>query len=207
MTKEKKDFIYKFVKRYYTRNQFEVLYNQLQSGFNCPETSSTSRILDAVSVLLGFCQNERNFKHEPALLLEQNSTRPYADLKPKILKMVDKQTKKVTSELSTTLLLSYLLSSLSSKDRHRLAATAQHYIAQGLYEIIQKCHPELVSGSIKKIPGRARNDIFLAGGIANNKIISEYLISQGAIVNQKIPRGDAGISFGQIIYYLANPRH
>ena len=36
----------------------------------------------------------------------------------------------------------------------------------------------------------------------NNKIISEIMEKQGFYLNKKIPRGDAGISFGQIIFYL-----
>ena len=71
------------------------------------------------------------------------------------------------------------------------------------------------------LPKLGNDKFYLAGGLANNKIISKYLISKGAIVNQKIypdnlsrnkfigvPRGDAGISFGQIFYHLlADPRH
>lgn len=68
---EIKDFIYKFIKKYYSRNQFKLLFNQLQQNFNCQETSSTARILDAVSVLLGFAKNQRNYKHEPIDLLEK----------------------------------------------------------------------------------------------------------------------------------------
>ena len=44
--------------------------------------------------------------------------------------------------------------------------------------------------------------IFLSGGISNNKIISSYLEQKGAFANKKIPRGDAGLSFGQIIHQL-----
>ena len=73
------------------RNQFELLYNQLKQNFNCQETSSTGRILDAVSLLLGFCKNERNYKHEPIDLLEQNSTSPYGNLKPKINSCYNKE--------------------------------------------------------------------------------------------------------------------
>jgi len=117
-------------------------------------------------------------------------------------------------------LFEYLVKNLH-KDKKRLAATAQLYISQGLYEIIKNsCHPERspysdeVEGSTCKYHQRystedsstplryAQNDIFTAGGIANNKIISEYLISQGTYANNRIPRGDAGLSFGQIFYYL-----
>ena len=73
----------------YTKNQFELIYNQLIQNFNCLETSSTGRILDAVSLLLGFCKNERKYKHESIDFLEKNSTIPYLDLKPKIVFLIN----------------------------------------------------------------------------------------------------------------------
>jgi hydrogenase maturation protein HypF len=183
---KRKNYIHRFVKKYYTKNEFELIYAQLQQKFNCLETSSTGRILDAVSLLLGFCENNRKYKHEPIALLESNSRKPYTDLKPKIKLSQGKQI------LNTTFLFEYLVKNLH-KNKKRLAATAQLYIAEGLYEIIKKNIPN----TRYKLP-----DTFIAGGIANNKIISEYLVSQGAYANKKIPRGDAGLSFGQIAYYL-----
>ncbi|MBU2578731.1 hypothetical protein KKA09_01270 [Patescibacteria group bacterium] len=202
--KTQKNFVYNFVKKYYSQNQFELLYNQLQQNFNCQETSSTARILDAVSLLLEFCQNKRNYKHEPIDLLEKNSSVPYK-INPKIF--YDKKEKKYI--LLTTPLFEYLIKNLPltffppgkkvrglHRDKKRLAATAQFYIAQGLYRIIFKSQFSIFKKEKKDLP------IFFGGGIANNKIISNYLESKGVYVNKKIPRGDAGISFGQIMYYL-----
>ena len=211
---KRKNTIFHYIKKYYSKNEFELIHNQLQQNFNCLETSSTGRILDAVSLLLGFCENERKYKHEPIELLEANSEKPYADLKPKIMLSQGKQV------LNTTFLFEYLVKNLR-KDKKRLATTAQLYIAQGLHEIIEhNCHPERspysdeAEGSSSEHHQRysiadssatlrcAQNDIFFSGGIANNKIISDYLISKGAYTNKKIPRGDAGLSFGQVVYYL-----
>jgi len=178
-----KEKIYYFVKKYYNKNQFELLYNQLQEKFNCQETSSTGRVLDAVSLFLGFSKNERGFKHKPIKLLEENSTQPYK-IKPKIF--YNKKEKNYT--LLTTPLFEYLIKS-SKKDKKRLAGTAQRYIAQGLYEIAKKT-------------SQKSSMIFFAGGIANNKIISSYLEAKGIYTNKKIPRGDKGLSFGQLIFYL-----
>jgi hydrogenase maturation protein HypF len=183
---DKKD-VYNFVKKIYNRNQFELLYNQLKQNFNCQETSSVGRILDAVSVLLGFSGNKRNYKHEPIDLLEKNSSDFYKIL-PKVKKTEDGY------QLLTTSLFEYLIKNLG-KDKQRLAATAQIYIAKGLYQIISSAqHPA--------------SSIYFGGGMANNKIISSYLESKGVITNKKIPRGDAGLSFGQIIFYLlTDPRN
>ncbi|KKR20553.1 MAG: putative carbamoyltransferase HypF [Candidatus Moranbacteria bacterium GW2011_GWA2_39_41] len=194
--KSQKYFIYSFVKKYYSTQEFEVLYAQLQQNFNCIETSSCGRVLDAVSILLGFCTNKRNYKHEPIELLEKNSTKPYTNLKPVLLK---NSSKLVTSyELLVTPLFEYLIRNLH-KDKKRLAATAQLYIAEGLYEIIK-----LQTTNYKL-------QTFLAGGISNNKIISKYFESKknktgipSGTPAVHIPRGDAGLSFGQIIYFLLN---
>ncbi|MEK7447370.1 MAG: hypothetical protein AAB632_01025 [Patescibacteria group bacterium] len=179
-----KEEVYGFVKEYYDKNQFELLWNQWKDGFNCLEASSIGRVLDAVSVLLGFSGNERAYKHAPIDSLEKNSGEPY-EIEPVI------KAKNDIFELKTTPLFEYLVKNLD-KDKKRLAATTQMYLAKGLWEICQKIG--------------AKRQIFFAGGVANNKIISEYLISRGVIVSQEVPRGDAGISFGQIIYYLTNAR-
>ena len=214
--------VYSFIKKYYTRNEFEVLYNQLQQNFNCLETSSAGRVLDATAVLLGFSRNERKEKHGPTYLLEKNSAQPYTDLKPKI-------TQDATGQyiLDTNYVINYVINYLHKKDKKRLAATVQKYIAEGLYEIITLSrHPEDGASRTKDLPevisrlynhskdkndtkkilrsaSLAQNDdVFFSGGLANNKIISDYLESKNAYAAKTIPRGDAGLSFGQIVYYL-----
>ena len=185
-----KEGVYKFVKRYYTRNQFELLYSQMKQGFNCQETSSTGRVLDAVSVLLGFSGNERKYKHAPIALLEKNSGKPYAGPKPEITR-TEKGGENPGIEycLLTTPLFEYLVKNLN-KDKRRLAAAAQLYPARGLHEIVR-------SAADGKNPA-----VFFSGGMANNKIMADYFASEGAFMNEKIPRGDAGLSFGQIICHL-----
>jgi len=174
-----KEEIYLKIKKYYSKRDFEVLYNQIDQKFNCQKTSSVGRILDAISLMLGFCKNERKSKHGPAYLLEKNSTQPY-QIKPVIKDSI----------LLTSPIFEYLEKNLK-KDRKRLAATAQKYIADGLIKIIGK-----------------NQSVYFAGGISNIKIISNQFKKNKFIGNEKIPRGDAGISFGQIFFYLlTNPRN
>jgi hydrogenase maturation protein HypF len=225
-----KDEVYKFVKKFYNKNEFELLWNQWKAGFNCIETSSTGRVLDAVSVLLGFSGNERAYKHAPIERLEKNSTKP-CEIEPFLLSSRAEQSiaeGSLSNEgkgflhsslhevgrndkligLQTTPLFKFLVSNLD-KDKKKLAATAQMYIAKGLWEIIL-CYSGLDPESIKKgLDSRlCGNDmlVFFAGGIANNKIISDYLVLKGVVVSKEIPRGDAGLSFGQLFYYLTNTR-
>jgi hydrogenase maturation protein HypF len=196
--------VYDFVKKYYTKNEFNLLHNQLKQNFNCIETSSAGRILDATSLLLGFCENKRTYKHEATILLEKNSTKPYLDIKPKIEivknSLISNDQCSMLNEFSidkssnqkyifnTTHLFEYLIKNLN-KDKTRLAATAQLYVAQGLLEII-------------KTDSKNKPQIFISGGIGKNKIISQYLLAHGVYQNKKIPLGDEGLSFGQIINYL-----
>ncbi|MDH4330282.1 MAG: hypothetical protein OEV93_01900 [Candidatus Moranbacteria bacterium] len=179
-----KEEVFSHVKKYYNKNQFELLHSQLEQNFNCLETSSSGRILDAVSVLLEFSTNKRKFKHGPIAALSKNSTKPYLNLKPKIEKIEGQYI------LSTTHLFEYLTKNLH-KDKNRLAATAQMYLAQGLCEM---SHPS--------ISNPESTTFFISGGVSNTKIISDYFESKGAWKNKKIPRGDAGLSVGQIFYYL-----
>jgi hydrogenase maturation protein HypF len=194
--------VYENVKKCYTKNEFELLYNQLQQSFNCQTTTSTGRILDAVSVLLGFAENKRNFKHEATRLLEENSTLPYKNYE---LRIENYELRKV---LNTTYLFEYLLKNIN-KDKKRLAATAQEYIARGFYEIIKAGKNQISDVPDSKLKNIQNTkycipDTYFAGGMANNKIMSSYLENKNVYISKKIPCGDEGIAFGQIVYYLGN---
>jgi hydrogenase maturation protein HypF len=200
-SKVQKDFVYKYVKKFYSRNEFELLYNQLQQGFNCQTTTSAGRILDAVSLLLGFADNKRDFKHEATKLLEKNSTKPYRNLEFGIWNneytIQNFRLQTTHYKLPTTNLFQYLLNNIN-KDKMRLAATAQEYIAKGFYEIVKKNTLNTKYCIL---------DTYFAGGMANNKIMSAYLEKKGVYTSKKIPRGDEGIAFGQIVYYILNNHH
>ncbi len=149
------------------------VYNkQWETGFASCSTTSCGRVLDAAAALLGLCE-ERTYDGRPAMLLEARSTDPY-DLPPVIK----------DNTLLITPIFSFLIKNLH-KDKGRLAATVQLYLAQGLYAL----------AAAQKKP------IVFAGGCAYNRIMTEFLISKGVFVNKEVPAGDGGISFGQIAYY------
>ncbi|MCX6661615.1 MAG: hypothetical protein NTY91_03595 [Euryarchaeota archaeon] len=75
-------------------------------------------------------------------------------------------------------------------DKGKLAATAQMYIAKGLFQIAEK------AVSTKNLP------IVFSGGVAYNRMISEYMLKHCVLVNRELPAGDGGICYGQA--YLAN---
>ncbi len=145
-----------------------VLERQREARFNSPLTTSTGRVFDAAAALLGIC-SERTYEGRPAMLLEAYSTKPY-ELKPVIKDGV----------LMTSPLFEYLVANLE-KDRARLAATVQQYIAEGLYSIA----------------ARAKKPVVFSGGCAYSRVMTSFLVGKGVLVNEQIPAGDGGISFGQ----------
>lgn len=171
----------KTMSSFFSVQELDLLKRQLAQRFNCPVTTSCGRVLDSASVLLGFCRT-REYEGSPAIILEKNSTEPY-DLEPVIEDDV----------LMTTPIFKFLVENMEEegKERARLAATVQAYLAKGLLSIAKK-HGE---------------PVVFSGGCAHNRIMSDLLVQQGVHLNENTSRGDGGISFGQAVYVLADPGH
>ncbi len=171
------------MKKFYSTTEIDLLYKQYANKFNCAETTSCGRILDAASALLKFC-TKRTYDGEPAMKLEANSGNEGYCLKPKI----EYNTKEQKYILKTTPLFEFLLEN-TNKDKGKLAYTVQEYIADGMFEIAKKFKTD-------------KKEIVFSGGCAYNRIMTSFLTKNGVLVNQKVPAGDGGISFGQIYYAL-----
>jgi hydrogenase maturation protein HypF len=180
--------------------EMDMLFKQISEDYNIVNTSSTGRVLDAISSLLEICDNS-SYDARPILLLESFSNNlHFSDLKNSLIheliktKVEDKEGRMI---LNTTHLVKEIFSKfIQFKDspneieyvKNKLAYLSQYYIAEGLYQI--------ASMFDKEIP------IVFSGGVAYNNIISEYMINKGVLINKNIPCGDGGISYGQV--YLAN---
>ncbi len=161
----------RYMRDAFSTADLELLDKQRTEKFNTPRTSSCGRVLDAVSFLLGFCK-ERTYDGRPAMLLEANSFGPLP-FEPVIENNV----------LMTTPLIEFLVKNLD-KDKKRLAATAQKYLAEGLYEIAKQYGKPIV----------------FSGGCAYNTIMTNFMLEHGVLTNKQVPPGDGGISFGQVAY-------
>jgi hydrogenase maturation protein HypF len=164
----------------FDKNESRIYLKTLQNNFNIQHTTSTGRILDAVSALLGFC-DERTYDGRPAMILESMATTSL-EFEP-VFSQADGKT-----ILMTTPLFDFLYRMRA--DKGKLAATAQMYIAKGLFQIAEK------AVSTKNLP------IVFSGGVAYNRMISEYMLKHCVLVNRELPAGDGGICYGQA--YLAN---
>ena len=169
--------------RLYKEKESMIYYKLLQNKKNVPLTTSTGRILDAASALLGFC-DERTYDGRPAMLLESKATIPLH-----FESIFSQQQGNVI--LMTTPLFEYLLR--NRQDKRRLAATTQMYIAKGLYHIAKN------KSQKTDVP------IVFSGGVAYNRMISQYMLNHGVLAHKELPAGDGCICYGQT--YLANQTH
>jgi hydrogenase maturation protein HypF len=145
-------------------------------------TSSTGRVLDAASALLGLSLF-RSYEGEPAIRLEASSKRGMDRLVPRIRKgEVD--------VFDTTSLFQQLLELYRPEDAGPLAYSVQHAVGKGL--------------ALIALSKSRRNDVVLAvsGGAAVNTYLMEGIRETvrgrlRVITNVKVSPGDGGIALGQ----------
>ncbi len=165
------------------KEEVYMILNQLERNRRLQTTTSCGRVLDAISAILGIC-NERTYQGEPAMKLESIAIpgRDALKLEPDINGEVLR-----TSNLAETI--------FNVKDEvsiANLAYSAQSYLAEGLAELA------LSAASNEDV-----KTIGFSGGVAYNKqiatVMKEKIEREGFkfYVHQSLPAGDGGISFGQ----------
>jgi len=181
------DFLYSNLTRFrYGHKEIESIIGNLQSD-SYPKTTSTGRILDAISSLLGICY-ERSYEGEPAISLESSSINGKdIFIDPKISGNI----------LDTTYLLKFIYENRDRLSPRDLGYSAHAYLANGLAEIAAE---NALSTGIKVVG--------FSGGVAHNKIFTKILKEEiekrgiRFLLHQKIPPGDGGISVGQAYYTM-----
>jgi hydrogenase maturation protein HypF len=167
-----------------------ILVEQIERMVNVPLTSSTGRVLDAVSSALGVCQ-KRTYDGEPAMTLEGIAHYGHPD----IALPLDIATYQRRQVLDTrTLLAEVLHAKEERKSVKNIAASAQATLARGIATI-----------AIEAAESAGIKNIGLSGGVAYNKAIVKTVDEEcdahgfALFTNTKVPRGDGGISFGQAV--------
>ena len=166
-----------------------VLAQQTEKRFNTPVTTSTGRVLDAASALLGICK-ERTYDGEPSMMLEAYAARGIAQ--PMEIKIESRDGRDVL--LTSSILregMEMLNSGILVED---IAASIQNTLAKGIAQI-----------ALAGIHSSGIKTAALSGGVAINRSIRETIIETlkeagvSCITNPKYPFGDGGISCGQVI--------
>ncbi len=169
----------------------EVVLRQLERDLNVSQTSSCGRVLDAVSCLLGVC-DERTYEGEPAIKLEAAAAGGDAQ-EVKLELAIEKVDGKNT--LDTTKLLLDVLSALRARmPRKHIAAATQLALARGLASIAA----DAASSKGMKIVGGS-------GGVFYNRAITAEVrrnierVGLKFIQHEVLPPGDGCISLGQAV--------
>lgn len=172
-----------------------VLKKQLSSGFNVPVTTSTGRVLDAASALLGCCR-ERTYDGEPAMKLESAAAGALAE--PWELSFSTLNGCEVLSSraLMKTAFMKQQEPGADNPHRVRtLAASFQYNLARGIAAL-----------AIRAAEREGMKTVALSGGVAYNHAIRETIqkeiLARGftCIINADYPLGDGCVSFGQCVY-------
>jgi hydrogenase maturation protein HypF len=166
------------------RPEADLITKQLESA-RIQTTSSCGRVLDAISSVLGIC-NERTYEGEPAMKLEAVASNGNDALK------LDAQID--GNVVNTTFLLEQIYSNLGKVSIPDLAFSAQSYLARSLAKI-----------SVEYALSEDISAVGFTGGVAVNEDISNIIRSEveanGLVFlsHDKVPPGDGGISLGQAI--------
>lgn len=153
------------------------------------KTSSCGRLLDAVSALLDIC-HFMNYEGEPAMKLESVARRGknILEIEP-VIKNDVIYTKNLVEEIFENI----------KERKENLAYSAEEYIAKSLAQM-----------AIEKAYEKGIKDIVIAGGCAYNEHINlriREMVESSSLnffINRKVPCGDGGISFGQVV--IANEK-
>lgn len=186
------------VERGWSEVACSALAHQVTRQVNCPETTSTGRVLDAVSALLGICC-ERTYDGEPAMRLEALA----AGGTPEVwdIPVTESGGMQVlpTRHLVEEALRCYLKKARGSREEERrkradIAASFQYNLARGIGTLAVSAAED--SGILHAA---------LSGGVCYNRMIRETIcdvLERGGVtplINTQYPLGDGCISYGQVI--------
>lgn len=170
--------------------ELNVLDRQVKAGINVAKTSSTGRVLDAASALLGICR-EKTYDGEPAMKLEASASAGTPAKWEREFKTESGCRVFKTSSLLRRARAEYL----SGTDVSDIAASFQYNLAAGIAEIAAESAGIL-----------GYDKVAVSGGVAYNKMIRETVINiirshdLIPVLNRDFPLGDGCISYGQAVY-------
>jgi hydrogenase maturation protein HypF len=181
----KKDYLSYFK---HGEQEIDLVAQQIHKGFNITETTSTGRVLDAISSILQIC-GERTYEGECAMKLESAAYKGEETLEfPVKIRNLDGRDVLDTSKI----LLSVLNEKLAGEKLNNIALTAQKAVSVGLAELAIKTADrtgiEVIGGS---------------GGVFYNEAISltikDTVESAGYrfIQHKNSCAGDGSVSLGQ----------
>ncbi|MGC9011887.1 carbamoyltransferase HypF [Thermogladius sp.] len=154
--------------------------------------SSTGRLIDVVSAVLGVCR-ERSYEGEPAIRLEAEAFKgEYAD--PPEVRLYEENG---VLRLDTWSYVEWLLDKLD-EPRPAIARTFLESLGENLGRLLVESTRGLGVGSEVAVSGGAAVNEFIVRGL--ERVLREEGLK--LLLPSRVPPNDEGVSFGQVVYCL-----
>ncbi|MFH1223881.1 MAG: carbamoyltransferase HypF [Pseudomonadota bacterium] len=167
-----------------SKERFTLISSLIDSGINCPLTSSLGRLFDAVAALCGVIKNVE-YEAQAAILLQK-----YAEE----FKGVVKTPYTVTA--GDVIDFKQMIRELNKDMENKVSVS----------EIAYKFHVWVAGYITQTVKGSNGEIIALSGGCFQNKLLSELVKQElnkngytKLFFNNNVPINDAGVSFGQAL--------
>lgn len=180
-----------------SRQRLDVLWRQIESGLNAPQTSSIGRLFDAVAAIIGIKQVV-NFEAQAAIELEalasEDETGAYLFAIDPGSMSVD-GTETTTGVFDPTPVFSSILEDMKRGISRELIASRFH---NGLVQLVLRICSDLRAET-------GVEDVALSGGVWQNmrllhgtfKLLNDAGFK--VLVHRQVPANDGGISLGQAV--------
>ncbi len=170
-----------------TKESISMLIDAIEKNVNTFPSSSTGRVLDAISLALGIC-SQNTYDGECPMKLESYAKETDFRIEPVYIRT------KRGRELDTgEFLKSVIEAKKKGIDSQQLAYAAQWSLGDALAEL-----------AIRMAEKENLQYIGFSGGVALNRILTKAILSrvQSAnrmpLIHNRVPPGDAGVSLGQV---------
>ncbi len=167
--------------------ELDLIIRQLETGFNVSWTTSTGRILDAISILLGISY-ERTYEGEGAMRLEGFASRGDADAVQLPVEVYRKEGRYI---LDTTKIVAGVVDALERRgSKEDIAAASQAALAKGIAEMANLCIQDLGPDAVACSGGVMYNEHMVS--------VMEKNLDRKLLRHVFLPPGDGCISLGQV---------
>ncbi|MGD9677194.1 MAG: carbamoyltransferase HypF [Vulcanibacillus sp.] len=173
--------------------EIDIIDNMIRNKINSPLAGTCGRLFDAVSSILGVC-SVSTYDGEAAILLSEM----IYDLEPNDIQYnysIDSKDNQLEFNFSDTI-IEIIKDFNLGKEKHK--------IVQAFHQTIISACTDAISLEYSKNPLLSKN-VVLSGGSFYNKYLTDGIVNKlaklgfNAYTHSRVPCGDGGIAFGQII--------
>ena len=177
----------------------------LKSDTNCPLASSCGRLFDAVAAAVGICAETASYEGQAAIELEASTdlqaleSEDESRVYPFTINALDDRG---IACIDSALMWQALLQDLSNETPRGVISARFH---KGLAKVIS----DMIVKITQSNKGQGVNAIALSGGVFQNKILYEQVVTRlqarnfRVLTHQQLPANDGGLSFGQAVVAAA----